>query len=70
MGAIVVYDSVFGNTEQVAREIGKTLEADGNVQILRVTDVRTEQLSDLELLVPSILASPWRISSLGFCGFL
>ena len=27
MNSSVVYDSVFGNTEQVAREIGRALEA-------------------------------------------
>jgi hypothetical protein len=31
MKALVVYDSVFGNTEQVAREIGKALEAGGRL---------------------------------------
>ena len=57
MKALVVYDSVFGNTEQVARQIGKALEAEGSVQTLRVTDVGTEQLSGFELLV---MGSPTR----------
>jgi flavodoxin len=57
MKALVVYDSVFGNTEQVAREIGKALEAGGNVQTPRVTEVDMDQLSGLELLV---VGSPTR----------
>jgi flavodoxin len=57
MNALIVYDSVFGNTEQVAREIGKGLEAGGSVQILRVTEVRMDQLSGLELLA---VGSPTR----------
>jgi flavodoxin I len=57
MNALVVYDSVFGNTEQVAREIGKALETEGSVQTMRVTEVRMDQLSGLELLV---VGSPTR----------
>ena len=57
MNALVVYDSVFGNTERVAREIGKALEAAGSVQTLRVTEVKMDQLSGLELLV---VGSPTR----------
>jgi len=57
MKALVVYDSVFGNTEQVAREIGKALEAGGSVQTLRVTEVETDQLTGSELLV---VGSPTR----------
>lgn len=57
MNALVVYDSVFGNTEKIAREVGKVLEARGSVQTLRVTDVGPEQLAELELLV---VGSPTR----------
>ncbi len=57
MNALVVYDSVFGNTEKVAREIGRSLEAGGSVQVLRFTEVKTDQLSGLELLV---VGSPTR----------
>ena len=57
MKAIVVYDSIFGNTEQVAREIGTVLEARGSVEIARVTAVKEDQLSGLELLV---VGSPTR----------
>lgn len=53
MKALIVYDSVFGNTEQIARAIGQVLGA----EVVRVSDVRPEQLSGLDLLV---VGSPTR----------
>ena len=47
MKALVVYDSVFGNTEKVAQAIGDALGA----QALRVGDVRPEHLAGLDALV-------------------
>jgi len=66
---MVVYDSVFGNTEKVAREIGKALETGGNVQTLRVTEVKMDQLSGLELLVVGSPTRGFRPTE-GITGFL
>lgn len=57
MKAMVIYDSVFGNTAQVAMEIGKGLGCAGSVQTIRVTTVKLDQSSGLELLV---VGSPTR----------
>jgi len=60
MKALIIYDSFFGNTEQVAKTIGNALTvlADHvNVQTLRVQDVRPELLQGLDLL---IVGSPTR----------
>ncbi len=51
MKALVVYDSLFGNTEQVARAIGSTLGFQTDVELLRVSNVKPEHLSGLELLI-------------------
>ena len=51
MKALVVYDSVYGNTEQIAQAIGKGLGAEGDVDVLRVTDVKAQQVRGLDLLV-------------------
>lgn len=51
MNAIVVYDSMYGNTEQIAQAIGHALGSPENVGILRVGSVRPEQLTGLTLLV-------------------
>lgn len=56
MKTLVIYDSVFGNTEQIAQAIGKAL-ADPEVLVLPVSQVRPEQLSGLKLLV---VGSPTR----------
>ncbi|MCR4407886.1 MAG: flavodoxin family protein [Anaerolineae bacterium] len=57
MKAMVVYDSIFGNTEQIAQAIGKALGFPEDVEILRVGDVKPEQLMGLKLL---IVGSPTR----------
>jgi len=55
--ALVVYDSYFGNTERIARAIGDALGRAGDVEVLRVGDVRPERLTGLKLL---IVGSPTR----------
>jgi len=57
MKALIVYDSVFGNTEQVARAIGSALDLGEDVAVVRVNQVKLEQLTGLELL---IVGSPTR----------
>lgn len=51
MNAMVVYDSAFGNTEQIAQAIGNSLGNQENVGIVRVGDVQVGQLMELELLI-------------------
>ena len=60
MKAMVIYDSIFGNTEQIARAIGKALSSRMNVETLRVSDLKVEQLTGIELL---IIGSPTRAFS-------
>ena len=57
MKALVVYDSFFGNTEQIARAIGNALGAAEEVEVRRLADLRPEQLAGLDLL---IVGSPTR----------
>ena len=57
MKAIVVYDSVFGNTEKIAQAIKVGLEAHADSQLLQARDVSAETLRNTDLLV---LGSPTR----------
>ena len=57
MNALIVYDSVFGNTEKVARAVGAALGAQGNVETLPVSQVAAEKMRGLDLLV---VGSPTR----------
>jgi flavodoxin len=57
MKTLVIYDSVFGNTEQIARVIGNALGPREEVGIFRVGSVKPEQLTGVELL---IVGSPTR----------
>ncbi len=57
MNALVIYDSVFGNTEQVALAIGQVLGAPEKAKVLRVDKATPELLSGAGLLV---VGSPTR----------
>jgi flavodoxin len=57
MKALVVYDSVFGNTAKVAQAIGGALGGAGEVATKQVAEVRPEDLVGLALLV---VGSPTR----------
>ena len=51
MKALVVYDSQYGNTEQIARAIGNALKSQADATTLRVADVDLDQLTGLTVLV-------------------
>jgi flavodoxin I len=51
MKAMVVYDSGFGNTEKIAQAIGQALGPPEDVEIVRVGDVKPEQLTGITLLI-------------------
>lgn len=51
MKALVVYDSLYGNTEQIAQAIGTALGSQEDIEIRRVSDVKTEHLAGLTLLI-------------------
>ena len=53
MNTLIVYDSVFGNTEKIAKAVAEALDA----KAVRVTDAHAEDLAGLDLL---IAASPTR----------
>jgi len=57
MKILIVYDSVFGNTEKIAKAIGDSFGAEDNAEVLKVSDVKPEQLQNLDLL---IVGSPTR----------
>jgi len=58
MKALIIYDSVFGNTEKIAQAISSSLGSKENVETLRVSEVKPEKLIGLELL---IVGSPTRV---------
>ena len=57
MKVLVIYDSVFGNTEQIALAISNSLGSKENVETFRVSDIKPEKLIGLDLL---IVGSPTR----------
>jgi flavodoxin I len=51
MKALVVYDSIYGNTEKIAQAIGGALGPQAEVQVMRVGDAKPEHVVGLSLLV-------------------
>ena len=51
MNILVIYDSVFGNTEKVARAIGDALSHQHVVKMMRATELKQDDLSGVDLLV-------------------
>ena len=51
MRSLVVYESMFGNTEQVAQAIAKGLSQHGEVQLVEVTQAPPEVTEPVDLIV-------------------
>ena len=48
---IVIYDSLYGNTEKIAKAIGDTLAEEGESSVLRVGDVKMDMLEEVKLII-------------------
>jgi flavodoxin I len=57
MNILIVYDSVFGNTEKIALHIGQGMGLQGDVQTLPVSQVKADHISGFDILV---VGSPTR----------
>jgi flavodoxin len=55
--ALIVYDSVFGNTEQIAKAIGDSIAELTSTEVVKVSEAKLEQLQGTGLL---IVGSPTR----------
>jgi Flavodoxin len=51
MKTLVVYESMFGNTEQIARAIAEGLGESGDVRVAEVSDAPSEPDPEVELIV-------------------
>lgn len=60
MNTLVIYDSRYGNTEQLAEVIAHTLREFGTAQTAQVSTVTTCQLADVDLLVLGCPTQGWR----------
>ena len=58
MKSLVIYDSVFGNTEKIAQSIGNALGAFMSVEVLKAETVKSGHISGVDLI---IAGSPTRI---------
>jgi flavodoxin I len=60
MKAIIIFDSFFGNTEKIAKEIKKVLSKKHEVSIVNVKDAKSCDIKDFDTL---IIGSPTRAFS-------
>ena len=51
MKVLVVYDSLYGNTEKIAQAIGKVLESNNEVKVQRVGETNVSELISINLLI-------------------
>ncbi|RPI78926.1 MAG: flavodoxin family protein [Chloroflexi bacterium] len=51
MKAVIIYDSDYGNTEQIARAMGQVLGNQEDICVVRVGEVRPEQFQGIDLLI-------------------
>ena len=49
MKALIVYDSVYGNTEKIAKSIGGAIT--GDVKVLRIGEVNPSELESIDLFI-------------------
>ena len=56
----IVYDSIFGNTAQIAKAIASQDEAANTVQLLNVADARSADFTGIDLLIVSSLTRGFR----------
>lgn len=62
MNTFILFDSQFGNTEEVARIIAGTLEAEGSTRVERVADVSAGDLKQVDLLVLGCPTQAWQMT--------
>lgn len=51
MKALIVYDSVYGNTEKIARAIAEAITPSGEVKVLRAGEANPSELESTDLLI-------------------
>jgi flavodoxin len=51
MKALIVYDSVYGNTEKIARAIAEAITPFGGVKVLRAGEANPSELASIDLLI-------------------
>ena len=51
MKALIVYDSVYGNTEKIARAIAEAITPSNEVKVLRASEANPSELSSISLLI-------------------
>jgi flavodoxin I len=51
MKALIVYDSVYGNTERIARAIAEAITPSNEVKVLRAGEANPSELASVDLLI-------------------
>ena len=57
MNVLIVYDTVFGNTEKIALSIGEAMQSNAFVKVINIKDFSSDELNGTDLL---LFGSPTR----------
>lgn len=60
MKAVVIFDTFFGNTEKIAQAVAAALAEQGDISVIKVSEVSLDQLQGIDLIV---VGSPTRAFS-------
>jgi flavodoxin len=69
MKTLIIYDSAYGNTEQIAQAIGVVLGSQAEVETILVSKAKPEQLAGLDLLIVGAPTQRFRTTE-AMTGFL
>ena len=62
MKILVVYDSIYGNTKQIAFAISNYLSSEGNIETVHVNELKLEQLQGLATVTPDVFVIAMGVS--------
>jgi flavodoxin I len=51
MKALIVYDSVYGNTEKIAKAVGEAITPSGEAKVLRAGEANPSELTSVDLFI-------------------
>ena len=54
MNVLIIYDSLYGNTEKIAKAMADALAPSNGVKLLRAKDAQTSDLESIDLLIKKI----------------
>jgi flavodoxin len=62
MKCLILFDSYFGNTDKIARAVGSALAASLEVEVVRISELKADTLSGVDILIAGTPTRGFRAS--------